>query len=286
VPVTKKIEPKDFYKNLPQIKHETGDIWRGIPSFGLLSDEFIRALVITPACDLEQKKSETVTVLPIITISDFFYSKCFYSEIWSEFSNPLTEFGIGNENRYTNPKSEDIMAYIDYIKDDNKKKIILSKVTKYLEYISYCEDPLNKEKPKISDILNNKNLDKIIKGIITNSYRTDIHYLPHDGNISDSSILDSHSIALFRYSFSFPIDILNLAALGNEDAWITDINNFKKTYQFSEIFKSYPVNVSTLKDDFLSDLISRFISMHIRLGSRDFTEETISNFADTIKENI
>ncbi|WJM85659.1 hypothetical protein QUF31_00545 [Dickeya chrysanthemi] len=285
LPANIKIDPRDYYKELPSIYHETGDIWMNIPCFGLNKNRFTRAIVITPSCDLSQSKSETITVLPIITLSDYIYSKCFFYEIWQEVHQILSEAGICMINRYKNPCPDDVRTAIEIFQSEKAKEKSIVKLNEYCKYIMYCENN-DSEKPDLKKIFSEKNLNNKLSSIMTNAYRSDIHFLPHDGNNYNGNILDDHSLVLFRYSFSFPVDVLDLASYGSEDTWLSDIKSLEEKYPLASLFEKYPINVSTLKDDFLSDLLSRYLSMYMRLGSRDFTKETLSNFLTHIKRVI
>ena len=67
-----KLRPRSFYDFLPAQGHSCGDIWRGLPSGGLLGPQSIMGIVVTPACDLTQRKAETITYLPIIPVRAYF----------------------------------------------------------------------------------------------------------------------------------------------------------------------------------------------------------------------
>lgn len=67
MPVTE----KSFYSLYPDGYHATGDIWMRLPSMGLLSREHVSGLIVTPACDLANCKTETVTYVPIVPVSEF-----------------------------------------------------------------------------------------------------------------------------------------------------------------------------------------------------------------------
>jgi hypothetical protein len=66
------LNSRRYYDLLPPATHSCGDIWRGLPSFGLLGSAPINGLVVTPACDLSQRKAETITYLPIIPVRAYF----------------------------------------------------------------------------------------------------------------------------------------------------------------------------------------------------------------------
>ena len=63
---------KDIYNLSPNPVHRPGDIWDCLPTFGTLPTPFTRAIIITPACDLAQGKTNTITYLPIISLRSYF----------------------------------------------------------------------------------------------------------------------------------------------------------------------------------------------------------------------
>jgi|GEM_PF-2611865 len=289
MPTSNKIEAKDYYKNLPAIEHETGDIWSGFPSWGMTDHTTTSAIVITPACDLSQKKSETVTVLPIITITDYLYSKSFYSELWNEFNSKLKDLERGDilpESRFSNPPTSKLREVLNAIEGIAKQKKLYTQLLAYIEYINYVETKAEERKqnaaPNISNILGAKKFSEILKKIFTNSYKSDIHFFPAYKNAGEFSAIPAHSVALFRYAHSVPIDILNAAQTSSDAWWEQDKKALTGQLPMIDNFKEWPIKLSTLKDDFLSDLLSRYLGMFMRLGSRDFTEHTICGFVSEL----
>lgn len=289
MPKTNKIEAKDYYKNLPAIEHETGDIWSGFPCWGMANHKTTAAIVITPACDLSQKKSETVTVLPIISITDYLHSKSFHAELWNEFNSKLKELGsddLSPESRFSNPSIDKLKEALQNIEGQAKRKQLYNQLLAYIEYITYVEKKTEERNqtatPDLSRILGNKKFSEILKKIFTNSYKSDIHFFPAYTNAGEFSAIPVHSVALFRYAHSVPIDILNAAQASSETWWEQDKKTLIDQLPMIDSFKEWPIKLSTLKDDFLSDLISRYLGMFMRLGSRDFTEHTISGFVSEL----
>lgn len=293
MPKANKIEAKDYYKNLPANEHETGDIWSGFPCHALTNKETTTVIVITPACDLSQKKSETVTVLPIISIAEYLYSKSFYSEIWNEFSPRLKALGdedYSPESRLVNPPIIKLREAIKKIDTQKKQKYqqLRDQINAYIEYIIYVESKSDQQKemcaPDISRILGSKKFSEILKRIFKNSHKSDIHFFPAYPNAGKFSAIPVHSVALFRYAYSVPIEILDTAQASSENWWEQDKKTLSDHIPMIKSFKEWPIKLSTLKDDFLSDLISRYLGMFMRLGSRDFTEHTINEFISEITE--
>src|SRR5688572_11363006 len=72
---------RDFYEANPSLENSPGDIWHGLPTQGLLPVFRSPGLVITPACDLAQRKVETITYLPIIPVRTWFSTLAALPEI-------------------------------------------------------------------------------------------------------------------------------------------------------------------------------------------------------------
>ena len=73
---------KNYYDTTPERRHQTGDIWKGLPTFGLLGQhQTCSGLVITPACDLANNKSTTITYLPILTVTEYLGTAPIYATI-------------------------------------------------------------------------------------------------------------------------------------------------------------------------------------------------------------
>ncbi len=70
-----------YYDIMPPPDLGAGDIWTDLPAFGHLRKALCGGVVITPACDLSNKKVETVTYLPIITVDDYLLGRPFASEL-------------------------------------------------------------------------------------------------------------------------------------------------------------------------------------------------------------
>jgi len=289
MPKTNKIEAKDYYKNLPAIEHETGDIWSGFPCWGMANRKTTTVIVITPACDLSQKKSETATALPIISITDYLHSKSFYSELWNEFNSKLKDLGgddLSPEGRFSNPSIDKLKEVLQKLDGQAKRKPLYNQILAYIEYIIYVEKTTEERNqstaPDLSKVLGAKKFSEILKKIFTNSHKSDIHFFPAYNNAGEFSAIPAHSVALFRYAHSVPIDILNTAQVSAKAWWEQDKKTLVDEFPMIDNFKEWPIKLSTLKDDFLSDLISRYLGMFMRLGSRDFTEHTISGFVSEL----
>jgi len=290
MPSAPQIEARDFYKNMPSLNHETGDIWHNLPGFGLPNKVTVTGIVISPACDLSQKKTETATVIPIIPVSEYLYSKAFYGEVWNEVFNRLKPYGAEEHppaDRFSHPPIHLFEHALKSIEGDKKQIAFHARLTEYKKYIEYTQAPLNErsiDRPSVELILSEKRYGEILKKIFCNSFKSDIHFFPAYGSLSNFAAIPSHSVALFRYVYSIPLEILDAAQCSRDEWWSEDCKRMSLTAPMIEHFDACPLKVSTLKDDFLSDMISRYLGMFMRLGSRDFTTTSLDNFIKEIKE--
>jgi len=72
---------QSYYDALASMEQQVGDIWKGLPAFGHLRKHSVTGIVITPACDLANRKVETITYLPIIPVRDYLLSRGFAAEL-------------------------------------------------------------------------------------------------------------------------------------------------------------------------------------------------------------
>ncbi len=288
-----KIEIKEIYEFLPPLSFRTGDIWSCLPTFGSLRKDLTSGIVLTPACDLANNKCESITYLPILTIAEYCSHPTFFSEISTSvsdlFNRPEFQNYIFPTKRFQLPNKSNLQYIINEIKG-NKIKIkereqILEKLNAITHYIEIIEKGEIAPISVVESIFRQK-FSKLLTSIITNSYKNDIHFLPADNKPNSSSLLKEHSVALFRYPMSIPIGILELAQISESTTWKTISQAYFKEFPSLVHFLDYPIKFLSLKNDFLADLISRYISMYIRLGSRDFTESTIQEFSNQIKEQV
>ncbi|VXD08862.1 conserved hypothetical protein [Enterobacterales bacterium 8AC] len=289
MPIANKIDAKDFYQNLPSINHGTGDIWLSLPCWGVARLNNCSGVVITPACDLSQKKAETVLILPVIPIADYLLSKAFFFDVWTELGSKIKNFGfdVNPASRFDNPTVSSLTNFLQKIEGDKKQTNLREQVIAYIDYINYTEVDSNGRKefspPCIETLLGKKKYEDILKKMLINSYKSDVHFFPAFRNAGDYSAIRVHSLALFRHAYSVPIEILDAAQTSSESLWSSDQKTLEVQMPIAKEFNSWPIKVSRLKDDFLSDLISRYLSMFMRLGSRDFTSHTIDSFVSEIK---
>jgi len=134
-------------------------------------------------------------------------------------------------------------------------------------------------------LFGDKAFKSIIKGIVSNAYRQDIHFLPADEQDSAWSGVPRHSVVLFRYAFSAPVEIFECAQDISLTDWPAAIQRLSRFIPGVCAFsQERPMKRVSLKPRFLADLVTRYVAMYVRLGSPDFTHQTVTQFINQIGE--
>ena len=289
---------KDYYNRSPFGLIEPGDIFTNLPTMGLLKEDFVSGLIITPACDLANGKSETITYLPVVSIKSWLCSSSFYPELVPHFHSLWNQF----DELCKSPLSKQLPenGLMDLIKEELKKVDISRLKGKKIEVYERIQTCLE----LVDNILDNKivsqdytkvqyALSKVIKQIIpkivSNSFSTDMHFLPSEKfESSNAYILPEYSIVMFRFPITVPFDILDLAKDVNVDTSMT-WNNFIKNSPDKVCYKSFgelPMRGLRLNQEYLSDLLTRYIGLYVRIGSPDFDSHTSDDIVQKIEEQL
>lgn len=281
----KRISYKDYYV-LPKLDHYTGDIWRSTPTLGLLKSQYCPGIIITPACDLANHKVETLTYLPIVGIDELFVSRFFYPTI----RGIIVRLSKGIENYYLNDfllrNHIPSLSELEFLKnefvglrsskpkaDEIIKRIIIGLELTH-DIINSNVKTVNKDKLRI--FLTDAEYTRIATGIVRNSYASDLHFLPCDYEEEEWSKMIKHSVVLFRYPITAPIEIFECANDANCLDWQAKMTEISSTFPIALQFRSVkPLKTAKLHEKFLSDLLTRFVGLYMRLGSPDFEEEAI-----------
>jgi hypothetical protein len=150
-----------------------------------------------------------------------------------------------------------------------------------LKIATYCIDETYKCSTidELSNLFGSK-WNNIKKDIITNSYRSDVHFLPADGQEIESIGICEHSVALLRYPITMPSEIFAVAQDLLQQMWVEKMRSYETIFPAARHFLSeHPVKILSLKSAFLSDLLSRFISLYGRIGSPDFPTPSVEKMA-------
>ncbi|MFH2051116.1 MAG: hypothetical protein ABIK96_01490 [bacterium] len=289
----------DYYEAFPPRSHNPGDIWNSLPTFGTLLSEFLPSLIITPACDLSNRKVETLTYLPILSVAKFFESRAVLRDVLRETQNLLNSLNLSIDlfaQDISSLRPDDIVFGNDLLDE----KISLNKLStnSQLNTIHRCRagfqlanaivegsslnDPVNLYRTLVGE----KPYFNTIQSIVRNSFRTDLHFLPGDDQKPEYSAVPVPSVVMFRYPLTIPIDILDSASVCTDSAWEGEKLRLSKQYSCAKILNRLPpIKALRVRPRFVSDLLTRFIGLYGRIGSPDFTEATVRKYAQQIGGN-
>jgi hypothetical protein len=286
----KRIGPSDYYDTVPPAAHAPGDIWLGLPTMGLLRLTHVAGLVITPACDLANQKAETVTYVPVVPITTYFASQSFLPEVMRAIENHLKGIGADGLNltdgrRFGYPSASTVRTVMELISSASPRDDINNRLIAGLRYVESSRQTGKAELPDLRQLLGPKPLTETIQKLIRNAYRLDLHFLPHDEQITEWSGVPEHSVALFRYPITAPTDVLDAANAPTITDWAAAVSELEVTWPVAVHFRQKrPMKRVSVKPRFLSDLLTRYVALHVRLGSPDFTAETVTEYARQIVE--
>lgn len=298
MPQSLPITAKDYYDFFPPLGNFAGDILSGLPTHGLLGDMPLPGLIITPACDLANRKVETLTYLPIIPVLAYFTTPAFLPELMQEIDGQLNVLRLGgrfpSENKFFPPDKaiavalkEELEARQGRASVADKERAAIQRALAGLRLVSLVRNPEMEDASAIDlGQLFAKKWQTIMRKIITNSFASDIHFLPADEQPSEWACVKSHSLILFRYPVAAPVELFECAQDTSLKDWDSVVSRISQVIPAARAYRNQrPMKHLSLRPRFLSDVQTRFVAMHIRLGSPDFTDETIGNYMTNLGAN-
>jgi hypothetical protein len=280
------IRISDFYELTPDFEHYPGDIWEGLPTFGLLPFDARPGVVITPACDLSNAKTETITYLPIVSVRELLHSKPFLRPALNKLRDALRQTAMADDAQAIERVGYNIEEH-ELIEVEQRLGAIGTdeKVARAMAALAYvksivCPDPAASQTAKAA--LGTKDYDKTIDGIVRNAARVDLHFVPADGQYGARTTVTEPSCVLFRYPVTIPVDILDAANDLTQD-WEAFTAKLGARYPLAATFKQRPIKKLNVKNRFFADLISRYLALYLRLGSPDFGPSQIGHFLSEIR---
>ena len=262
--------------------------------------DHVTGIVITPACDLQNCKTETITYLPIVPIRQAFVLRGFLPAVIRAINGQVEVLGIDGLDDSTGPfiliEPTQIDALVARIKEktggrklSEKEKVAAKRAMAGVSILrkGYGLSVTAASGAELNTLFGASTFEAMVGRIVTNSYKTDMHFLPNDGQRPEWSAIPEPSVVLFRYVFSAPIEIFDCAQDLSRAEWGHEIRRMSSCAAGVASFGARrPMKRQTLKSRFAADLLTRYVVMHVRLGAPDFTETTVSAYvADVVGEN-
>lgn len=122
--------------------------------------------------------------------------------------------------------------------------------------------------------------------VVRNALRSDLYFLPADGNGDvELSPVAKHSVVLFRYPLTVPVSVLDAAQDSSLNDWDGAVASLGDEEPIARAFLgSRPLKCLRLQSRFLADLLTKFVNLYSRIGSPDFTRETVEAFSNELGE--
>lgn len=187
--IVTRIDAKAYYNVLPSSGHQCGDIWRGLPSFGLLGDDTCAGIVITPACDLSWQKSDTLTYLPLIPIRSYFSLDAALPAVIERLEVGLKASGYPtapnwSAKTYLAPTEDELGGLATGLASFSKAEQRSQKVLNAIERVQACLNLIRAINLPDIKIIDQQTLssvfgaewEKIKDKIIRNSYSPSLHF--------------------------------------------------------------------------------------------------------------
>lgn len=284
---------RTYYEYLPHTEHACGDIWVGLPTLGLLPYSAVSGLVITPACDLSNRKTDTVTYLPIVPVVSYFLTGAEIPDITSKIRNlcsgakysPVSQW---RDDQRRPPISSELERDIENIKQRlGAPRLSVAEATalgRALGGFRALKEPHGVDTPRGLASLFGADWEKMLTRIVSNAYSNDLHFLPADLQDAAFSGVFKHSVVLFRYPITLPSAILDMAMSASPEIWKEMIAEHSPSIPMLGHFSSHlPFKALTLKSSFRADLLTRYVALYNRIGSPDFSHTTVARFVADIR---
>jgi hypothetical protein len=293
--MTVPISAADYFDFFPSTDHHPGDIWTGLPTFGVLDSDTCTGIVVTPACDLTNGKVESITYLPTIPVRRFFTSRNCLPELKRAIDGLLEAGGMAALLSVSAGHSWPVPAELRALEmlvgerlaasgTSEKAKSALLRAQKGLALMTHCcAEP--SEVVSIEHVIalfGAKEWANVTTRIITNG-RSDTHFLPADEQRAEWGAIPEHSVALLRFPLSLPIEVLEMAQRVAADQWDASRSTVRRLLPSVEHIPTRPLKRLRLQSRFTADLLTRFTSVFSRLGSPDFTPATVSKFMEDLR---
>jgi hypothetical protein len=281
----------DYYAQDALNEHMCGDVWWEMPTFGLLPLSTSIAIVITPACDLDNCKTETLTYLPCIPVQTYFSTppiarrvkgelrQLLGSKYLSEFIPPLLNDDTLALSNYEAAQLSTLLASHGEALGESKVK----RITDGLALLKCITAGSLPDGMALFKSVFGKTGGRIIDEIVRNN-RPDTHFLPKDLQPAEYGVMPAHSVILFRYPVTVPMEIVEGIDYDADSAWKTAFRGRDFLTESLAMFgEKPPIKRGRVREPFMKDIITRYVASFGRLGSPDFSTQLASDICMEIE---
>jgi hypothetical protein len=287
--------PDDYYDHLPEPGHAPGDIWCGLPAYGALKAQHVPGIVITPACDLANEKSETITYLPILSVDAWFATFSLLTEIRGSTQSLLSALisqyrvAVDPPELARVPTLEQLASLkgsLEAITADAKAAALAMRALSGVEAMRRIvrRDELHTPPSILAALFGDKDFSTRCERLVRNALRLDTYFLPARSRWATNAddAFSTHSVVMFRYPLTAPLAVLDLANDVAEADWESAIKEYDILPAAQFFSARRPLRVARLRHQFLVDMLAKYIALYSRVGSPDFPDTLVSRLAKDI----
>lgn len=230
------------------------------------ADNFI---IISPACDIVQRKTDTITVLPVIPFKKFFSRPMLYSqEIVKKIKQKIPD-------RYQDllPITMwETLKLLEELKQSNE----LDDVDYIDSLITWClklsiENPVEIDTSLLVKCLGKAKYKEIVEKLIVDNYLSDTYFLPKTKDEEKYHIkYKDGAFVLLRYPIVIPSELILLANNSDIDWKEITNNNYLCANNY---FNDMPIIIGNIKETYYNEIYGKYLSYQVRMGSPDFNED-------------
>lgn len=264
----------EYYNYFPDRPLTSGDILTFTPG-SIIPVKAKMYLVVSPACDIQNQKTDTISLLPIITIRAYFSRPAmFQHEIRKRVQKNLLP-------QYKQDLPLSVHGAITYLtqKMDHHQGVQRDVLVACLEWLKLVDFhvPVEIKDSLLKTCLSREGLTEIVSKLITDSYKSDVYFIPKSRlDSADQIKVKEGAIVLLRNLVSIPIEHL-VHAYDSSISW-SDLAK-QNWYRQKSYFKSRPIKIGQLNPEYYNDLYAKYLAYQIRVGSSDFVPEYVSSIA-------
>jgi hypothetical protein len=280
-----------FYTKFPRIDHTPGDIWSGLVCDKTLSPTQISGVVLTPACDLSNNKVETTTYLPVVSIRQYFSTAAVLPSVYKRILGLCQALEIQPKvwmaQRFELPAEDDVAELEVELSRVNPRHAL--RVPEVMAGIDLLRAILNRGLVDVSvatvkTFFGDKQAGDMLQKLLKNSYSSDVHFLPHDGLMQEYSAIPHASLVLFRYPCTTSLQLLDHAIETPESMWSEHAKSLDAKFPgAASLSPKRPIKLATLEPRFFADLLTRYVSLMIRLGAPSFEQAALSKMLQDLE---
>ena len=284
----------DYYSQDALNEQRPGDLWRNVPTFGLMPGTSCTGIIVTPACDLDNCKTETLSYLPVIPVATYLCSPAMARRAKQELTNIIGTQALARHlppllSDDTLTMRENEANQIQVLIGTDKNRLGAEKTERANAGVVLLNDIAAgrvREPRQLFKLLFAKGFKKLVEDIVRNN-RPDTHFLPKDGQPEAYSAILEHSVILLRYPLTVPIELMDGIDYSAGTDWKARYVGTAYLRKSLTMFgDDPPIKMGRVREPYMKIIITRYTGMFARLGSPDFSPQWCHNFAPRLRIDL